>query len=57
MKDGNKTKDQLIKELNQLRRRFTEFETLETQCKRAGETLRENASQEDYLEGAKREKT
>jgi PAS domain S-box-containing protein len=40
--DEDKTKEQLINELVELRRRVTELETLETEHKRAEEALRES---------------
>ena len=46
MKDDKKTKEQLIQELEDLRRRITELEKTETDCKRAEEALRE--SEERY---------
>ena len=54
MKDEDKTKEQLIKEIKQLRQRNTELKESETEGKRTEKALRENACQEDYLEGANR---
>jgi PAS domain S-box-containing protein len=42
MEDKDKTKEQLIAELAELRQRITESEALETKLKRAEEALREN---------------
>lgn len=39
MKDENKTKDQLINELSKLRQRITELEVVETELRRAEESL------------------
>ena len=51
MKDKDKTKEQLIAELAELRQRIAESEALETKLKRAEETLRENKDRyRDILE-------
>ena len=40
-KDQDKTKEQMMNELMELRRRTAELETAETECKQAEEALRE----------------
>ena len=42
MKDEDKTKEQLIDELREIRRRITDLETSEAERKQAEETLRES---------------
>lgn len=42
MKDGNKTKEQLIEELAELRQRIAELERLAGECKQAEKALRES---------------
>jgi len=42
MKDQDKTKEQLIKELSKMRQRIAELEALESECRRSEEALREN---------------
>lgn len=50
MKDENKTKEQLMNELEELRHRITELEASETERKRAEEELkRERGRAEEYL--------
>ena len=46
MKDGNKTKEQLLNELLELRQRITKLQEVEIEHKRAEEALRE--SEERY---------
>ncbi len=46
MKDQNKTKAQLIVELEETRRRVSELEQSETECVRAEERLRESEQHE-----------
>ena len=49
MKDGAKTKDQLVGELVEIRRRVAELETSETERRQAEETLRRYANQQTVL--------